>query len=127
MPRAAFFGVSALAPATENERASEAFGRVSLSGISEILLLVAIGLVILMLPRLGSRVRGTQEVTRRGLALTGWMRAGIVVSLAWPALVAVLLKPWQDDPASFFYIGLAPVFGAWGIFWIVMGYKKYRR
>jgi hypothetical protein len=91
----------------------------------EILIIVAIILGIILLPRMLSR-RSEPEIVppNRGLKLTGWNRMSILASFLWLAFFAFYLKPWNNEWHIFFYIGLGPVVLSWGIFWIFLGFKK---
>ena len=96
-----------------------------MSGLTEILLIIAIILGILVLPK---RLRRPQGVDRRRLdqllELTGWHRVAIIASILWPALLALYLKPWNTGWLIFLAIGVFPVGLAWGIYWVLSGFKK---
>lgn len=98
-----------------------------MSGLTEILLLVAIILVIFILPRMLNRKsddlpRGPAKPFR----MTGRIRLIVLASLIWPGLIALFLKPWQGSWLTFIYIGIAPVALTWGICWVFMGFKNHR-
>lgn len=96
-----------------------------MSGLAELLLIIAIILGILVLPK---RLRRPQGVDRRRLdqwlGLTGWHRVAIVASILWPALLALYLEPWNTDWLIFLSIGIFPVGLAWGIYWVLSGFRK---
>ena len=96
-----------------------------MSGLTELLLIIAIILGILLLPK---RLRRPQEVDRRRpdqlLELTGWHRVAIVASILWPALLALYLEPWNTDWLLFLLMGVFPVGLAWGIYWVLSGFRK---
>ena len=96
-----------------------------MSGLTEILLIIAIILGILVLPK---RLRRPQEVYRRRLdqllELTGWHRVAIVASILWPALLALYLEPWNTGWLMFLFIGVFPVGLGWGIYWVLSGFRK---
>ena len=96
-----------------------------MSGLTELLLIIAIILGILLLPK---RLRRPQEVNRRRLdrllALKGWHRVAIVASILWPALLALYLEPWNTGWLMFLFIGVFPVGLAWGIYWVLSGFRK---
>ncbi len=98
-----------------------------MSGLMEILLLVAIILVIFMLPRmLNRKSEDSAQVPAQRIRMTGRMRLIILASLIWPGLIALFLQPWRDSWLNFVYIGIAPVALTWGICWVFLGFKKHR-
>jgi hypothetical protein len=95
------------------------------SGIQEILVLVAIILGILFLPRILSRGQEkTLASANPAVVLSGKMRMAVAASVIWPAAVAAFLQPWKDEFFPFLYIGLGPVALGWGIFWIYTGFRR---
>jgi hypothetical protein len=100
-------------------------GRLKMSGLMEILLIVAIILGIFTLPGfLRRRQKNEIERTAQGLSLTGGKRLAILSSLLWPALLALFLKPWDSHWEIFLYTAVGPVVLAWSIFWVLSGFKK---
>jgi len=98
-----------------------------MSGIMEILLIVAIVLGIFMLPRLMARKpEGGLQLRDQGFRFTGRMRFAIMASLLWPAIAAFFLEPWEGDWPLFFYIAVGPVALLWGIYWVLSGFRKKR-
>ena len=98
-----------------------------MSGIMEILLIVAIVLGIFMLPRLMVRKpEGDLELRDQGFRFTGRMRFAIFASLLWPALVVFFLEPWKGHWPIFFYVAVGPVVLLWGIYWVFSGFRKER-
>ncbi len=110
--------------------------------MQEILVVVAIALAVIFIPRLMNRkstsesqsqpryqprppIQSNQPVLR--IALTGWMRLVIVITFLWVAGCAAYLKPWEGKPFLFFCISLGPAVALWGGIWAWFGYKKYRR
>jgi len=99
-----------------------------MSGITEILLIIAIILGIFILPRL--MPRKTEQVRQRsegGPPLSGRMRFAILAALLWPVLVAFFLKPWNSHWVAFFYMAVGPVALIWGIYWVVAGFRRERK
>lgn len=98
---------------------------VKMSGILEILLIVAIILGILMLPRLTGK-KSDQPFQRlaHGFRFTGWIRIAILASLFWLALTGFYLKPWDIHWVPFLYMGAGPVALIWGIYWVSSGFRK---
>ncbi|MEE9418329.1 MAG: hypothetical protein V3W43_02555 [Desulfatiglandaceae bacterium] len=99
-----------------------------MSGLMEVLLIVAIALGILMLPRLTARKpEGDLQLPDHGFRITGWIRVAIVASLLWLALIAFLLKPWDSHWLAFLYVGVGPVALIWAICWVFSGFRKKRK
>ncbi len=98
--------------------------------MQEFLVVAAIALAILFLPRfMGRKSVPTPERNNIRLlpALTGWIRLAILITIFWIAGSAAFLQPWESNAILFLYVGLGPVAAAWGVFWVWCGYKKYRR
>ena len=96
-----------------------------MSGLLEILIIVAIITGIFLLPRMFRRQPET--VTRshdRGLKLNGWLRFAILISFLWLAFLFLYLRPWNNEWPVYFYTGAGPVVLYWGIFWVFLGFKK---
>jgi len=96
-----------------------------MSGLTEILLIVAIVVGILFLP--GLKLKKPEKATLRLdriLRISGWIRLAILASLLWPALVALYLKPWNNLWHIFLYVAVGPVALTWGIYWVFSGFKK---
>jgi hypothetical protein len=95
------------------------------SGITEILLVIAIVLAIVFLPRLAGKRGDLQEQkVSPGRKISVKMRVAVFASVLWPSAVALLLKPWDGSVIPFLYIGLAPLAVSWGIGWIIAGYRR---
>ena len=95
------------------------------SGIQEILVLVAIILGILFLPRILNRSQGNRAVAPQpAVVLSGKMRLAIAASILWPAAMAAFMQPWKDDFFTFLYIGLGPVVLSWIVFWVYTGFIR---
>ncbi len=92
------------------------------SGIQEILVLVAIILGILFLPRILNRGQEKKPAASKlAVVLSGKMRLAIAASVLWPAAIAAFMQPWKNDLFPFLYIGLGPVILGWIIFWVYTG------
>ena len=94
------------------------------SGIQEILVLVAIILGILFLPRILNRNPEKKAAARPAVVLSGKMRLAIAASILWPAAMAAFIQPWKDDLYPFLYIGLGPVILSWIVFWVYNGFIR---
>jgi hypothetical protein len=97
-----------------------------MSGLTEILLIIAIILGIVLLPR--TLNRGPQRVSsaKTRPKMTGWLRLAVFISLLWPALGALYFKPWKSDWLLFLCVGIGPVCLMWGIGWVVWGFQGKR-
>lgn len=94
-----------------------------MSGFHEILLVAAILLGILFVPRMMPR-KGTQAPARPAMVITRNMRVVIAASVIYPAIVAAFLQPWRKDLILFLYIGLGPVLLGWLLYWVFTGRKR---
>lgn len=95
--------------------------------MSEILVIVAIALGIIMLPRLmGKRAEKTDPRASGVSKMSGWVRLAVMASILWPTIMAFFLKPWNHHWPMFFYIAMGPVALLWGIFWVLSGFRKNR-
>ena len=93
--------------------------------MSEILVIVAIALGIIMLPRLtGKRAEKAGRKPGGVSRMTGWLRLAVMASILWPAVMAFYLKPWNRHWPMFFYASIGPVALLWGIYWVLSGFKK---
>ncbi len=98
-----------------------------MSGVMEILLIVAIVLGIFMLPRLMARKsEGDLQLCDQGFKFTGRIRFAIMASFLWAAIVAFFLEPWEGHWPLFFYVAVGPVALVWGIYWVFSGFRKER-
>jgi len=94
-----------------------------MSGFHEILLVAAILLGILFVPRMMSR-KDVQTSTRPAIVISRNMRVAIAASVLYPAAIAAFLQPWQKDLILFLYVGVGPVLLGWLLYWVITGRKK---
>ena len=94
-----------------------------MSGFQEILLVAAILLGILFVPRMMPR-RITQTSTRPAVVISRNMRVAIAASVIYPVVAAAFLQPWRKDSILFLYAGLGPVLLGWLLYWVFTGRKK---
>ena len=94
-----------------------------MSGFHEILLVAAILLGILFLPRMMPR-KGAQTSPRPVMVISRNLRIAMAVSVIYPAVAAAFLQPWRKDLILFVYIGLGPVLLGWLLYWVFTGRKK---
>ncbi len=93
-----------------------------MSGIQEILVIVAIILIIFFLP--GIMRQGENNAVKPFKKISGKMRAAIAVSFFYIAIAAFFFKPWHGKPLLFLYAGLAPVATGWTIRWVSKGFNE---
>ncbi|MCK8601678.1 hypothetical protein [Desulfoferrobacter suflitae] len=95
-----------------------------MSGIQEILVVLVIILILFYLPK---RAANGQQQRSSGLsrALSGKVRLALVICFVWIACMALFLPPWQGKFFPFVYLGLGPVALGWGVYWVVLGFRKH--
>jgi len=94
-----------------------------LTGVSEILVLVLLISGILILPRMLKPAPSRKKAgTKKSMSMK--MRAGIVISVVFPSIMALYLKPWNENLILFVLLGAVPVALAWGIVWILAAKKQ---
>lgn len=101
-----------------------------MSGLSEILLILLIVVVLFFLPRMVSRsAPAARKAPPRPLVkrLSGRLRLAILASVVWLAAAALWLQPWQGNHVLFVAVGAAPVIVGWGAYWVLAGFRQYRR
>ena len=94
-----------------------------MSGFHEILLVAAILLAILFLPRMMPR-KNVQTSTRPAIVISRNMRVAIAASVLYPVVTAAFLQPWRKDLILFLYAGMGPVLIGWLLYWVFSGRKK---
>ena len=95
------------------------------TGIQEILVLVAIIVGILFLPRILNRGQAKESAqTEPPFVLSGKMRLAIGASIVWPLAMAAYMQPWKKDLYLFLFTGFGPVVLVWIIFWIYTGFRS---
>lgn len=91
----------------------------------EILLIIAIILGILLLPRMMRRPPSAENSTSgRAPKLSGWNRLAILASFLWLTFFALYLRPWNHEWLIYVYAGVSPVVLYWGIYWTYLGFRK---
>jgi hypothetical protein len=102
-----------------------------LSGFQEILVIVAILLAIIFMPRLmhPQQAKGSvvARVQKAGRAVSGRLRLAVFISLLWIVGAAVYSWAWQGTWPPFVIGGLIPVALFWGMAWVVKGFTRDRR
>ncbi|MDM8515316.1 hypothetical protein QUF76_03895 [Desulfobacterales bacterium HSG16] len=99
-----------------------------MSGLQEILIILVVGLALFYLPvRKKNNTPSRMKVVGPAVLITGRTRLFVFLSVLWPAGAAFFLKPWQHDLLLFIYIGIGPIVLCWGLWWVIMGFKDFRR
>ncbi|MBI5184193.1 MAG: hypothetical protein HZA01_00475 [Nitrospinae bacterium] len=93
-------------------------------GITEILMLALIIAGLFILPRITERGREARHAfARTEPGISGPMRLAIAASLLWLSAAALYLEPWKESMARFLVFGLGPVALAWGVNWVLAGFR----
>ena len=98
------------------------------TGVKEILVIVAVLLGLFLVPRLlGSRSKASSSSpipsSNGKQSKTGMMRLALFISMLWIGVALVLLNPLSGNWMPFLAGGVFPVALAWGIRWVVLGFK----
>jgi hypothetical protein len=96
-----------------------------LTGVSEILVLVLLITCILILPRFFKGESTQQKPSLKKLGrIPVKIRFAIVLSLVYPAAMALYLKPWNENLIFYLSFAILPVILFWAFAWILAGLKK---
>ena len=96
-----------------------------MTGATEILVLILLILAILILPRMfKSTPQNKRPLSKQLPQLRPITRAGIIMTLVYPAGMALYLKPWESHLIGFLSFGVLPVFLSWSLVWILSGKKN---
>ena len=94
-------------------------------GFQEILIISAIILGVLFIPRMMAPKREPRpRLVSPIKMLSLQMRLVIAASIIYPVLAAGYFQPWKNDPVLFLYIGLGPVGLFWLLCWVLIGMKR---
>lgn len=93
-------------------------------GLQEILIISAIVVGAILIPRMAHQNKPAPRLVRPPKKLSGRKRLAIAASLIFPLVMAAVMKPWQNDPIMFLYIGVGPVILGWLLFWVLQGYHR---
>lgn len=93
-------------------------------GFQEILIISAIVVGAILIPRMPHQNKPAPRLMRPPKKLSGRNRLAIAASLIYPLVMAAVMKPWQNDPIRFLYIGVGPVILSWLLFWVLEGYRR---
>lgn len=102
-----------------------------MSGFQELLLIALILLAIFFVPRLTARNKVQAPlrpaIRRQPWQLGGKLRLAILASVIWLCASLLYFRPWQGDYYAFAAIGGLPLVVAWGLRWVLAGYRTNRR
>lgn len=91
-------------------------------GLQEILIITAIILGVIFLPRRFGKQPEQRSATK--IRLSGKMRAAVAASAIYLILSAAYFEPWRHKLGLFLYIGIGPVALGWLVCWVVLGFIK---
>ena len=100
-----------------------ALEKVHMFGLQEILIITAIILGLLFIPRMTAK-RQPERPAAPKFRLSGKMRMAVAASTVYTALTAGYFRPWQKDPLMFLFFGIGPVALAWLLYWVLVGFTK---
>lgn len=96
-----------------------------MTGISEILVLVLLITGILILPRMFKVAPAEQKAFAKPIKkFTLKTRIAVVLTLVYPLVIALYLKPWNENLISYISTAIVPVLLFWAIVWILAARKK---
>ena len=81
-------------------------------GYQEILIISAIVLGVIFIPRMMEPKKPAPRLVRPRKSLSGRWRLAIALSIVYPLAAAAVTHPWDTSPFAFGFIGLGPVLGA---------------
>ncbi len=90
-----------------------------MTGISEILVLVFLICLVLIIPRMIKPAKTSPQAPSQKLSTR--MRAGVVASILFPGVIALVIRPWEARLVPFLSFGILPVILAWAIVWVSAG------
>jgi Na+/H+ antiporter NhaD/arsenite permease-like protein len=93
-------------------------------GLQEILIISAIVVGAIFLPRMVNQNKPAPRLVRPPKKLSGKGRLAIAATIVFPLIMAAMLQPWHNDPITFLYIGVGPVILCWLLFWVWQGYRR---
>ena len=104
-------------------RTCTALEKTDMFGLQEILIITAIILGLLFIPRMTAKKQPNPPLASR-FRVSGKMRMAIAASAVYVALTAAFFRPWHKDPVMFLYVGIGPVALGWLVGWVLVGFKK---
>jgi len=93
-----------------------------MSGLQEILLILAILLGILFIPRILPGKPAHRDDGPR-IRIPARMRIAIAASVIYPFSAAAYFQPWRKDLVLFLYTGIGPVVLGWLLVWVFGGFN----
>jgi hypothetical protein len=102
-----------------------------MSGFQELLLIAIILLAIFLVPRMTARNKEqaplAPTIKRPPWQLSAWLRLAILASVIWLCGCLLYFRPWQGEYLGFAAVGGLPLVVAWGLRWVLAGYRTNRR
>lgn len=93
-------------------------------GAQEILIISAIVVGALVIPRAMNQNKPAPRLVRSRKPLSAKWRMALAASIVFPLTVAAFMQPWTKDPIPFFYIGVGPVLFGWLLWWVIKGLQS---
>jgi hypothetical protein len=93
-------------------------------GFQEILIIAAIILGLVFIPRMMEPKKPAVRRVRAPKRLDGRWRLAIALSVIYPLVMAAVLQPWHGTAVGFLYFGLGPVLLAWLLLWVFQGFMR---
>ena len=93
-------------------------------GYQEILIISAIVLAVIFVPRMMEPKKPTLRLVRSRRRLSGPWRLALALSVVYPLIMAAIMQPWRQDPFRYFLYGPGPVLLGWLLCWVVQGFKR---
>ena len=93
-------------------------------GYQEILIISAIVLGVIFIPRMMEQKKPAPRLVRPRKRLPGRWRLAIALTMVYPLIMAAVMQPWRNNPFTFGYIALGPVLLGWLLYWVFQGFKR---
>lgn len=99
-----------------------------LSGLKEIIIILSVLAGLFIIPRIIRMKSGDQGTTSKkppqaSRKDSGFKRLAILLTGLWVVLAFVFLRPLSGNVMPFLAAGVLPMVVAWGIRWVVLGFK----
>ncbi len=92
-------------------------------GYQEILIVSAIVMGFIFLPRMMARPKSVPKLSPPRKRLSGSRRAVLALSVLYPLIVAAIMQPWQNSWLAYLYMGPGPVVVIWLVYWVALGFR----
>ena len=93
-------------------------------GYQEILIISAIVLGVIFIPRMMEQKRPAPRLVRPRKRLPGPWRLAIALSIVYPLVTAAIMQPWRQGLFNYLSLGLGPVLLGWLLYWVLQGFGR---